>query len=35
LNQAALNKIKINENNETFEVPGQNENPWQQALIWS
>jgi hypothetical protein len=26
MNQAELNEIKINENNEIFEVPGLNEN---------
>jgi hypothetical protein len=27
LNQSELNEIKINKNNQIFEVPGQNENP--------
>jgi hypothetical protein len=29
LNQSELNEIKINKNNQIFEVPGQNENPRQ------
>ena len=36
LTQAELNEIKyINENNQIFEVPGQNENPRLRALIWT
>jgi hypothetical protein len=34
LNQSELNEIKINENNQIFEVSGQNENPRRRALIW-
>ena len=34
LNQSELNEIQINENNKIFEVPGQNENPRRQTLIW-
>ena len=34
LNQAELNEIKINENNEIFEVPGLNENPRRRTLFW-
>jgi hypothetical protein len=34
LNQSELNEIKINENNQIFEVPVQNENPRRQTLIW-
>jgi len=33
LNQDELNEIKINENNEIFEIPGQIENPRRQSLI--
>jgi hypothetical protein len=33
LNQAELNEIKINENNEIFEVPGLNENPRRRTLF--
>jgi hypothetical protein len=34
LNQAELNEIKINENDEIFEVPGLNENPRRRTLFW-
>jgi hypothetical protein len=34
LNQAELNEIKINQNNQIFEVPGQNENRRRRTLIW-
>jgi hypothetical protein len=34
LNQSELNEIKINENNQIFEVPVQNENPRRRTLIW-
>jgi hypothetical protein len=34
LNQAELNEININENNEIFEVPGLNENPRRRTLFW-
>ena len=33
LNQSELNEIKINENNQIFEAPVQNENPRRQTLI--
>jgi hypothetical protein len=34
LNQSELNEIEINENNQIFAVPGQNENPRRRTLIW-
>ena len=34
LNQADLNEIKINENNEIVEVPGLNENLKRLTLFW-
>ena len=34
LNQSELNEIQINENNQIFEVSGQNENPRRRTLIW-
>jgi hypothetical protein len=34
LNQSELYEIKINENNQIFEVPGQNKNPRRRTLIW-
>jgi len=33
LNQSELNEIKMNENNQIFEVAGQNENPRRRTLI--
>ena len=33
LNQSELNEIKNNENNQIFEVPGQNENPRRGTLV--
>ena len=34
LNQFELNEIKIYQNNQMFEVPGQNENLRRRTLIW-
>ena len=34
LNQSELNEIKMNENNQMFEVAGQNENTRRRILIW-
>ena len=34
LNQSELNKIKIDQNNQMFEVPGLNENPRRRTIIW-
>jgi hypothetical protein len=34
LNQSELNEIKIDQNNQMFEVPGQNENQRRRTIIW-
>ena len=34
LNQFELNEIKIDQNNQMFEVPGQNENLRRRTLVW-
>ena len=34
LNQSELKEIKIDQNNQMFEVPGQNENPRRRTIIW-